>query len=30
MTKNKNFDEIKLAMKAGHYANLNLQEKKNI
>jgi hypothetical protein len=28
MTKNKKFYEIKLAMKAGHYENLTLREKK--
>ena len=28
MTKNTNFNEIKLAMKAGHYQDLNLREQK--
>ena len=28
MTKNTRFNEIKLAMKAGHYANLNTREEK--
>ena len=28
MTKNKIFTEIKLAMRAGHYANLNTREEK--
>ena len=28
MTKNKNFNEIKLAMKAGQYADLNIREEK--
>ena len=28
MTNNTNFNEIKLAMKAGHYSNLNLREQK--
>tara|TARA_R110002074_G_scaffold25478_3_gene75400 strand:+ start:362 stop:481 length:120 start_codon:yes stop_codon:yes gene_type:complete len=28
MTKNTNFNEIKLAMKAGHYSNLNTREQK--
>ena len=28
MTKNTNFNEIKLAMRAGHYSNLNLREQK--
>ena len=28
MTKNTRFNEIKLAMKAGHYANLNKREEK--
>ena len=30
MTKNTKFNEIKLAMKAGHYANLNTREEKYI
>ena len=28
MTKNKNLNEIKLAMRAGHYENLNTREQK--
>jgi hypothetical protein len=30
MTKNTKFNDIKLAMRAGHYENLTLREKKNI